>query len=144
MRELVKNPTPHVEGVTRQIDIGYLYDDVDYPGKVTLIDKDAMSDKTPFLKICDEIVEMHNRKQADYGRRASGDKPADPFANVRASQDFGIAPWIGCMVRANDKMRRIQTAAQGSTLQNEGVEDSLLDLAVYSIIALVLYREDHP
>jgi hypothetical protein len=137
MREVARNQPAHVEGVTRQIDIGYLFSDVEYPGKVTLIDKDAMPDKTPFLQICDEIVEMHNKKQADYGR------VGDPFANVRASADFGVPAWVGCMIRANDKMRRIQTAAQGSTLKNEGVEDSLLDLAVYAIIGLVLYREDH-
>ena len=81
---------------------------------------------------------MHDKKQKDYGT------PSDPFANVRASADFGIEPWVGAMVRANDKMRRLQSAAQGSTLVNEGIEDSLLDLAVYSIIALVLYRENNP
>jgi len=36
---------------------------------------------------------------------------------------------------------RVQKAAQGHTLTNEGIEDSLMDLAVYSLIALVLYRE---
>lgn len=91
-----------------------------------------------FHALLKAMGEMHDRKQADYGRED------DPFANVRASEDFGIEPWVGCMMRANDKMRRLQTAAQGSTLKNEGVEDSLLDLAVYSIIALVLYRETHP
>ena len=88
-----------------------------------------------FHQLLKEAGEMHDRKQADYGR---GD---DPFANVRASSDFGVPAWVGCMIRANDKMRRIQTAAQGSTLQNEGVEDSLMDLAVYALIALVLFRE---
>jgi hypothetical protein len=38
-------------------------------------------------------------------------------------------------------MRRLQLAASGSTLTNEGIEDSLIDLAVYAIIALILYRE---
>lgn len=89
-----------------------------------------------FYSVLDEIKELHDRKQADYGR------PADPFANVRASEDWGVPAWVGTLIRATDKMRRLQTAAQGSTLQNEGIEDSLLDLATYSLIALVLYRED--
>ena len=88
-----------------------------------------------FHDLCDAMKAMHDKKQQDYGRAN------DPFANVRASEDFGVAGWAGCMIRANDKMRRIQKAAQGGTLSNEGVEDSLMDLAVYSIIALVLYRE---
>jgi hypothetical protein len=60
---------------------------------------------------------------------------------VRASENFGIAPWVGTMIRANDKMRRLQAAARGSTLSDEGIEDSLLDLAVYVIIALDLFRD---
>ena len=84
------------------------------------------------------LGELHDSKQADYGR------PDDPFANVRASDEFGIDPWIGCMIRANDKMRRIQTHAKGNSLKYESVEDSLRDLAVYSIIALCLYKESEP
>lgn len=104
-------------------------------GEVTLAGRHPKSQE--FHELLKSMGEMHDRKQADYGR------DDDPFANVRASEDFGIEPWIGCMMRANDKMRRLQTAAQGSTLKNEGVEDSLLDLAVYAVIALVLYRETH-
>ena len=92
-------------------------------------------DKTPFEQVVDEIMALHSKKQADYGRTG------DPFANVRASDDFGVAGWIGAVIRGNDKMRRLQAAARGQNLKNESIEDSLLDLAVYAIIALVLYRE---
>lgn len=83
------------------------------------------------------LGDLHDSKQADYGR------PDDPFANVRASEEFGIDPWIGCMIRANDKMRRVQTYAKGNKLRHESVEDSFRDMAVYSLIALVLYKEQH-
>jgi hypothetical protein len=88
-----------------------------------------------FHALLAEIGELHDRKQADYGTEG------DPFANVRASQDWGVPAWVGTMIRANDKVKRLQAAAQGSTLVNEGVEDSLLDIATYALIALVLYRE---
>jgi hypothetical protein len=88
-----------------------------------------------FEKIVNEILELHKRKSADYGRSH------DPFANVRASEDFGIPGWVGCAVRMNDKMRRLQAAAQGSSMQNESIEDSFYDLAVYSVIGLLLYRQ---
>ena len=88
-----------------------------------------------FDEVLDEMRELHDRKQADYGREA------DPFANVRASEDFGIPGWVGTLVRANDKMRRLQAVANGSELKNEGIEDSLIDLANYAVIALVLYRQ---
>lgn len=92
---------------------------------------------TEFENILVQIKEMHDKKQEDYGREG------DPFANVRASEDFGIPGWVGCMTRAHDKMVRLQKAARGGTMTNESVEDSLLDLAVYSIIALVLRREEN-
>ncbi len=78
---------------------------------------------------------MHLRKAADYG---TGE---DPLANVRASAQWGIAPWVGALVRAQDKVTRLQAAAKGSTLVNEGIEDSLLDLASYALISLALFRE---
>jgi hypothetical protein len=92
---------------------------------------------TPFEQVLDEILQMHDKKKQDYGR------DNDPFANVRASEDFGVPGWVGCLIRANDKVKRLQKAAAGGMLANESVEDSLLDLAVYSAIALVLFRETH-
>ena len=90
-----------------------------------------------FTAILDEIYDLHARKQEDYGRTE------DPYANVRASEDFGISGWVGATIRANDKMRRLQKFAQTQTLVNESVEDSLLDLATYIIIALDLYRQEN-
>lgn len=88
-----------------------------------------------FHQLLKELGDLHDRKQADYGR------PEDPFANVTGSFEWGIRPWIGAMVRANDKIKRLQLYAQTGKLENEGVEDSLRDLAVYSVIALVLWEQ---
>lgn len=90
-----------------------------------------------FEKVIEEVLAMHRRKGADYGT------DEDFFANVSASQDWGISPWIGAMMRANDKVVRLQSAAKGSALQNEGIEDSLLDIATYSVIALCLFRREN-
>ena len=88
-----------------------------------------------FHALLKQIGELHDAKQADYGR------DADPFANVRASEEWGVTPWIGALIRATDKVRRLQTFATKGTLRNEGVEDSLMDLAVYALISLILFRE---
>jgi hypothetical protein len=90
-----------------------------------------------FHTILTELGALHDRKQADYGR------DADPFANVRASAEWGLQPWVGAMVRLHDKVRRLQKVAQGGSLANEGVIDSLNDIAVYAVIARVLYEEGH-
>lgn len=84
------------------------------------------------LKLADEL---HDRKQADYGR------DHDPFANVRASTDWGVQSWVGEMIRLNDKVKRLQTLAQKGELANEPAEESFMDIAVYALIAQVLYEE---
>jgi hypothetical protein len=81
---------------------------------------------------------LHDKKQQDYGT------DGDPFANVRAAEDFGVPAWLGCLIRMNDKMTRLKNFAKKRELANESVEDSLRDLAVYSLIALLLYREEKP
>ena len=95
-----------------------------------------MSEGHPeFLRILKEMSDLHKKKSADYG-------VADGiFLNIRQSSDWGVEPWVGAMVRAGDKVVRLKAAASGSELKNEGVEDSLMDLAAYAMIALALYRE---
>ncbi len=88
-----------------------------------------------FLALLDQIRDLHVRKSQDYG---SG---ADPLANLRAGEAFGIPAWVGAMLRANDKMHRIQEFSKKGVLANESVEDSLMDLSCYALLALVLYRE---
>ncbi len=88
-----------------------------------------------FFKVLDEIRSMHSRKSADYGSHG------DALANFRTSTEFGIEDYVGCLIRANDKVRRIKSFIANGSLKNESFEDSLLDLASYSIIALCLFRE---
>jgi hypothetical protein len=88
-----------------------------------------------FHRILGEIGQLHDKKQADYGR------PGDPFANVRSAGEWGIDAWVGAMVRATDKIKRLQKVAQGGSLENESVVDSFQDLAVYAIIGQVLWEE---
>ena len=59
----------------------------------------------------------------------------------RASEEWGMPGWVGAMVRATDKVRRLQSYARNGELVNEGVEDAFMDLAVYALIALVLWEE---
>lgn len=91
-----------------------------------------------FFALLEEMAQLHDRKNRDYGQ------DSDPLANCRASTEFGTPAWVGTMIRANDKMHRIKAFAQRGELANEGVEDSLIDLAAYCLIALILYRELDP
>lgn len=67
-----------------------------------------------YLKLLGEMRELHCRKAADYGR------PEDSLANCRASERFGVPAWVGTMIRANDKMQRVQSfIANGSLLYED-------------------------
>lgn len=90
----------------------------------------AAGERDPFYRALADICEMHARKSADYG--ATG----DPHANIRASEEYGIPAWVGALVRQNDKFVRIKQYLRRGTLTNESLRDSMIDQAVYGVIAL--------
>ena len=91
-----------------------------------------------FVELLDEMLQLHRSKSHDYGSEA------DPLANIRQGADFvDIEPWRGCMVRIADKVQRLRTYCRTGTLVHEGVRDTLLDLAAYSLLAIVLYEESN-
>ena len=90
-----------------------------------------------FHDILAKLGDLHDKKQRDYGT------DADPFNNIRASaKEWGIPAWVGAMLRATDKVRRLQKFADAGKLANESVIDAFDDLAVYAVIARVMYEED--
>jgi len=92
-----------------------------------------------FFDLCDSLKEMHRRKSRDYGC-PSGE---DPLANIRNGAKFvGIPSWKGAMVRLSDKVTRLASYNATGRLENESLEDNLFDLASYSLLALLLHREE--
>lgn len=98
-----------------------------------------MSERHPSSERFHELLklagELHDRKQSDYGTEK------DPFINVRASEEWGVPSWIGAMIRLNDKVTRLKSLASKGHLNNEAAVDSFMDIAVYALIAHVLYEE---
>lgn len=86
--------------------------------------------------VLSRLWELHKNKRSDYGSNE------DSFANILASESFGLPAWVGAMIRANDKMFRIQSFVKRGTLKNESLEDSFLDLAGYAIIAYIMYKRE--
>ena len=97
--------------------------------------KKQLSGVELFNAIVDDMKDLHFKKNADY----SGD---DYLSDIKASTRMSIDPWINCLLRMQQKMGRLENFARKNYLQvkEESVEDTLEDLAVYSIIALILYR----
>jgi hypothetical protein len=105
----------------------------------SLLAEDVHPTSQAFFDLCDSLKEMHRRKSRDYGC-PSGE---DPLANIRNGAKFvGIPSWKGAMVRLSDKVTRLASYNATGRLENESLEDNLVDLASYSLLALLLHREE--
>ena len=88
-----------------------------------------------FYALLEELAELHSRKNHDYAATA------DPLSNLRMAETFGVPAWKGVLVRMSDKWSRITQLVSGKQPKNESLKDSLLDLAVYSLLTIVLLEE---
>lgn len=92
-----------------------------------------------FVKIIKQMAEIHARKSHDYAEELS---QGDPLRNLKLSETLGILPaWKSTFIRILDKVSRLANAFKGKKMKNENIEDTFLDLATYTILDLILYRE---
>lgn len=92
-----------------------------------------------FAEILDEVLELHDKKHSDY----NGTRPA--------WKEHGM---IGRYFDLNRKFERVKTLLwekRDQQVSDESVRDTLLDLIVYSTLAIILLDEqtkkqviDHP
>ena len=80
-----------------------------------------------FEQITDEMFDLYKRKNADYGNSVA-----------KTFDEYGL---VSFLVRIEDKLNRVSTLAKKSStkqqVKDEKIEDTLLDLANYSIMALI-------
>jgi hypothetical protein len=90
-----------------------------------------------FYRLLEEMADLHGRKNHDY----SGVE--DPLRNLHAVESVGVDPFIGIMVRLTDKRTRIEEFCKKGHLEvaDEKIEDTLMDQAVYSLLAIIVRRE---
>lgn len=90
-----------------------------------------------FYMLLGDMAELHSRKNHDYA--GSG----DPLRNFYKSREQGVEPWRGIMIRLSDKWSRLESFCRQNELKvkDESLEDTLMDNAVYSLLAIILRRE---
>ena len=90
-----------------------------------------------FKELLEEMKKTHDAKRHDY---ASAE---DIFANFRTCEMGGIPAWKGVCVRLGDKFSRLMGFAKKEKLKvsDESITDTLIDMANYALIALILYEE---
>lgn len=79
---------------------------------------------TTFKQVTDEMVELYERKNHDYG---------DSFADTY--KKFGL---VAPLIRMNDKVNRLNTLYKSdSRVADESIRDTLIDIANYAVMTIV-------
>lgn len=91
-----------------------------------------------FYELLNQMAELHSRKNHDYAGKGT------PLRNFYKCKEMGVTPFTGVMVRLSDKWSRLEAFMKQGILEvkGESVEDTLMDNAVYSLLAILLLREE--
>lgn len=95
----------------------------------------------PFERVLAQIVETNRRKRKDYA------SDGDIFSNFHTTSHFAgfESPWMSALFNCSQKLARITSLRSNGRLNdpaNEAVEDTLLDNAVYGVIAYAIFRQE--
>lgn len=92
-----------------------------------------------FYEIVEKMVEVHAAKNSDYATKE------EPLSNLKSSQQFfNIPPHIGTAIRLSDKWCRFCELIKkdlSNSVKDESIKDTLMDMAVYSILEIILIEE---
>lgn len=99
-----------------------------------------------FYKILEELKELHNRKNAQY---ASSENPLGNFQRASALVSKLLNPKIKkkelayLLILMSKQVDAVyDMVGEGKEDTIEELDDKLRDIAIYSIIAMILCRED--
>ena len=89
-----------------------------------------------FHKLLEEIALLHDKKNTDYANEE------DCLSNLKGGRRLGLHPMIGTIIRMQDKCGRIENFCKNGSLVNESLRDSLIDNAVYSLLAVTILDDE--
>ena len=97
-----------------------------------------MARNREFDDALDELKMLHDAKNHDYATEEN------PYKNLEKVSAIGVEPWRGIVIRLMDKFSRLEEyCVKGElAIKSEGVEDTFADIAVYSILARILFRKE--
>ena len=97
-----------------------------------------MSRNVEFDDALDELKMLHDSKNNDYATAEN------PYKNLEGVKRIGIEPWRGIVIRLMDKFERLEGFCRTRELavKSESIEDTFKDIAIYSVLALILYRKE--
>ena len=96
-----------------------------------------MARNREFDDALDELKMLHDAKNHDYATAEN------PYKNLEGVARIGIEPWRGIVISLMDKFERVEQYCINGELaiKSEGMEDTFKDIAVYSTLAMILFRK---
>jgi len=95
-----------------------------------------MARNKEFDDALDELKMLHDAKNHDYATAEN------PYKNLEGVERIGIEAWRGIVIRLMDKFEREQYCTNGElAIKSEGICDTFADIAVYSTLAMILFRK---
>lgn len=91
-----------------------------------------------------KINDSLNTMESTYSKKNQDYSGGNPLGNFLECSKAGIDPFDGIITRISDKKSRIMHLAGNhnyAEVVDEKLEDSLLDLAVYSLIGIIILEE---
>ena len=97
-----------------------------------------MARNREFDDALDELKMLHDAKNHDYATAEN------PYKNLEGVERIGIEAWRGIVIRLMDKFERVEQYCTNGELaiKSEGMEDTFKDIAVYSTLAMILFRKE--
>jgi len=90
-----------------------------------------------FYKLLEQMADLHNRKNANYANNEN------PLSNFYECEKFGIKAKDGTITRMSDKWSRLQQLWKGEPDRvGEPITDTLMDLAVYCLILIIILEDE--
>lgn len=102
--------------------------------------KDLNEDEE-FKNLLKQMWTIRQKKRQDYNVQAKGNFLE--IENFKMAELFGIPSWVGILIRISDKFTRLASFVRKgfNAVEDETVEDTLLDLANYSLLCLIEYKK---
>jgi len=101
---------------------------------------DMLREKRPAMyALMSNMVSIMLAKSHDYN-----EGQGDSYENLRSSAKMGIAPWRGVLLRMSDKFSRLCSFSnkQEYQVKDESFRDTLIDMANYSLLAVLMWDEE--
>jgi len=96
----------------------------------------------PLLRLLAELYDLTGRKNEGY----AGATPADPWANYRSAEAWGLTALDCDLPRFTEKNNRaaVLYSQRGADRVGESLRDTLMDAAAIALIAVALLDERTP